>query len=199
MENKQLETLSKSNDFYLELWNQAKLGSRDAYAQLCESHYRTLFNYGINLTKDRELVKDVIQDLFLYLWEKRNTIGEINVMTIYLIRATRNNLISQLRKNQWNVLYDNFDSEDDLTDEQNIESCLIEYERYSQNEQRMRKAIELLPKRQREVLFLKFYQGVSHTEIANLMNINNQSVSNHLQKALITLRALFPNHWKKIF
>ncbi|MEA5427274.1 MULTISPECIES: RNA polymerase sigma factor [Arcicella] len=199
MENKQLETLSKSNDFYLELWNQARLGSREAYAQLCESHYRTLFNYGLNLTKDRELVKDVIQDLFLYLWEKRNVIGEINVMTIYLIRATRNNLISQLRKNQWNVLYDNFDSEDELTDEQTIESSLIEYERYSQNEQRMRKAIELLPKRQREVLFLKFYQGVSNTDIANLMNINNQSVSNHLQKALITLRALFPNHWKKLF
>eukprot|EP01137_Pigoraptor_chileana_P029006 Opistho-2@13620 len=189
MENKQLETLSKSNDFYLELWNQARLGSREAYAQLCESHYRTLFNYGLNLTKDRELVKDVIQDLFLYLWEKRNVIGENNVMTIYLIRATRNNLISQLRKNQWNVLYDNFDSEDELTDEQTIESSLIEYERYSQNEQRMRKAIELLPKRQREVLFLKFYQGVSNTDIANLMNINNQSVSNHLQKALITLRA----------
>lgn len=199
MENKQLETLSKSNDFYLELWNQARLGSREAYAQLCESHYRTLFNYGLNLTKDRELVKDVIQDLFLYLWEKRNVIGEINVMTIYLIRATRNNLISQLRKNQWNVLYDNFDSEDELTDEQTIESSLIEYERYSQNEQRMRKAIELLPKRQREVLFLKFYQGVSNSDIANLMNINNQSVSNHLQKALITLRALFPNHWKKLF
>ncbi|MEA5404032.1 sigma-70 family RNA polymerase sigma factor [Arcicella sp. DC2W] len=199
MENKQLETLSKSNDFYLELWNQARLGSREAYAQLCESHYRTLFNYGLNLTKDRELVKDVIQDLFLYLWEKRNVIGEINVMTIYLIRATRNNLISQLRKNQWNVLYDNFDSEEELTDEQTIESSLIEYERYSQNEQRMRKAIELLPKRQREVLFLKFYQGVSNTDIANLMNINNQSVSNHLQKALITLRALFPNHWKKMF
>lgn len=199
MENKQLETLSKSNDFYLELWNQARLGSREAYAQLCESHYRTLFNYGLNFTKDRELVKDVIQDLFLYLWEKRNVIGEINVMTIYLIRATRNNLISQLRKNQWNVLYDNFDSEEELTDEQTIESSLIEYERYSQNEQRMRKAIELLPKRQREVLFLKFYQGVSNTDIANLMNINNQSVSNHLQKALITLRALFPNHWKKMF
>lgn len=199
MENKQLETVSKSNDFYLELWNQARLGSREAYAQLCESHYRTLFNYGLNFTKDRELVKDVIQDLFLYLWEKRNVIGEINVMTIYLIRATRNNLISQLRKNQWNVLYDNFDSEEELTDEQTIESSLIEYERYSQNEQRMRKAIELLPKRQREVLFLKFYQGVSNTDIANLMNINNQSVSNHLQKALITLRALFPNHWKKMF
>jgi len=199
MENKQLETLSKSNDFYLELWNQAKLGSREAYAQLCESHYRILFNYGLNITKDRELVKDVIQDLFLYLWEKRNIVGEINVMTIYLIRATRNNLISQLRKNQWNVLYDNFDDEDNLTDEQTIENSLIEYERYSQNEQRMRKAIELLPKRQREVLFLKFYQGVSHSDIANMMNINNQSVSNHLQKALITLRALFPNHWKKMF
>ncbi|MFC0183808.1 RNA polymerase sigma factor [Pseudarcicella hirudinis] len=46
------------------------------------------------------------------------------------------------------------------------------------------------------MLFLKFYQGLDHQQIADLMDINKQSVSNLLQKALITLRTLFPNNWQ---
>lgn len=75
---------------------------------------------------------------------------------------------------------------------------MISGETYSQNEQRLRQAIALLPKRQQEVLFLKFYQGLEHEQISDLMDINRQSVANHLHKAIITLRTLFPNNWELI-
>lgn len=190
-------SLSKNNELYVSLWEQAQLGDRTAYSQLCEAHYRLLFNYATNFTNDKEAIKDAIQDLFLQLWEKRSTIGTINVMSIYLIRAVRNNLLYQMRKNKWQEFSMDVDSEEvNIADETNFEDQWISTEIYSQNEQRVRKALELLPKRQREVLFLKFYQGLSHDEIADLMNINKQSVSNHLQKSMNTLRTLFPNHWE---
>ncbi|MFD1818979.1 RNA polymerase sigma-70 factor, ECF subfamily [Pseudarcicella hirudinis] len=180
----------------LDLWQKARFGDKEAFCQLCENHYKILFNYATSFTKDRELIKDQIQDLFLYLWEQRNTINEIRVITIYLIKALRNNLLQHLRRNQWNILNDNFTEDLNFFEEMNAETSLISHEIYSQNEQRIRQAIALLPKRQQEVLFLKFYQGLDHQQIADLMDINKQSVSNLLQKALITLRTLFPNNWQ---
>lgn len=180
----------------LDLWQKARFGDKEAFCQLCENHYKILFNYATSFTKDRELIKDQIQDLFLHLWEQRNTINEIRVITIYLIKALRNNLLQHLRRNQWNILNDNFTEDLNFFEEINAETNLISHEIYSQNEQRIRQAIALLPKRQQEVLFLKFYQGLDHQQIADLMDINKQSVSNLLQKALITLRTLFPNNWQ---
>ncbi len=192
--------VKETNDWLISLWMEVKKGDRQAFNTLCEHHYRMLFNYACTLTKDRELIKDIIQDLFLSLWEKRNTLGDIHAMSIYLIKALRNNLIYHHRKNKFNFVENYFEAEDEyLSDFSNIEGEIISAEIYSQNEKRVRKAIELLPKRQREVLFLKFYQGKTYDEIAGIMSINSQSVSNHLQKAFSNLRILLPNDWVLAF
>ncbi|MFC0183809.1 RNA polymerase sigma factor [Pseudarcicella hirudinis] len=143
----------------LDLWQKARFGDKEAFCQLCENHYKILFNYATSFTKDRELIKDQIQDLFLYLWEQRNTINEIRVITIYLIKALRNNLLQHLRRNQWNILNDNFTEDLNFFEEMNAETSLISHEIYSQNEQRIRQAIALLPKDSRKCCFLNFIRG----------------------------------------
>jgi len=190
------QDISQTNEINLNLWQKAKVENKEAFCQLCENHYKILFNYATSFTKDRELIKDLIQDLFLHLWEHRNTISEIRVITIYLIKSLRNNLLQHLKRNQWSLPNDNFSEDLIFFEDVNAETNLISLEIYSQNEQRIRQAIALLPKRQQEILFLKFYQGLDHQQIADLMDINKQSVSNLLQKALITLRTLFPNNWE---
>ncbi len=189
-------SVEQKNEVYINLWEQSQQGSREAFSQLCQAHYRTLFNYALNFTDDREFIKDTIQDLYLHLWEKRTSIGTIHVMSIYLIRSIRNNLLHQMRKHKWQEFKSEFGEALEYTDGMSLEDEWVQNEVYSQNEQRIRKALELLPKRQREVLFLKFYKGLSHDEIAELMAINKQSVANHLQKSMTTLRTLFPNHWE---
>ncbi|MFY7890314.1 MAG: RNA polymerase sigma factor [Spirosomataceae bacterium] len=196
----QKASIKDTNTRLIFLWNEAKEGNRQAFNALCEHHYRMLFNYAFTLTKDRELIKDILQDLLLNLWEKRNTLGDIHAMSIYLIKALRNNLLYHNRKNKFNYVDNFFDSEEDyLSDFSTVEGDIINYEIYSQNEVRVRKALELLPKRQREVLFLKFYQGKTYSEIADIMAINPQSVGNHIQKAFSTLRTLLPSDWQFAF
>ncbi|MES2520396.1 MAG: sigma-70 family RNA polymerase sigma factor [Bacteroidota bacterium] len=180
---------------YLELLNRVKLGDKTAFNELCVNYYRLLFNYGYTITSDRELIKDVIQDLFLQLWEKRIGITDIDSIGKYLLKSTRNNILYQIRKNRVNFVDEFIEKDDNQPDNYTIENDIILNETLSQNEARIRKALELLPKRQREVLFLKFYESRSNDEIADLMEINYQSVSNHLQRALSTLRTLLPNNW----
>ena len=154
-----------------------------------EAHYKILFNYATSFTQDRELIKDTLQDLFVHLWEKRETL-RIQYLTVYLLRSIRNNLFQSFRENNLHpVSIDEaiHDRPDDFT----IESSLIFQETYLEKKMRIKEAIAHLPRRQKEVVFLKYYQGLSNEQIADLIQVNRQSVANLLHKAILNLRLTF--------
>lgn len=136
-----------------ELWSRFKAGEEKAFDQLAELRYRVLFNYATRFTKDRDFIKDCIQDLFLELWERHERLVDTPYVTIYLIKSLRNNLVRKLRQektwgetpNEWN--------EETLTDETTIERELIAAELLTEKEQNIRRAIGQLPTRQKEILF----------------------------------------------
>lgn len=177
--------------FYLDLWQEARTGNKEAFCRLGEDHYALLFNYGLNFTSDRELIKDTIQDLYLHLWESRGKI-QMEQVSFYLLKAIRNNILQTYRVPAGLSLPvdDQFFTE---TDENTIESKIIIQETTLTNNSRIQKAILDLPTRQKEVIFLKYYQGLDNEQIASLININRQSVANLLFKALITLRKQIPH------
>ena len=171
------------------LWQRSVAGDKAAFCQLVEAHYKVLFNYGATFTSDRELIKDTLQDLFIHLWEKRETL-RIQYLTVYLLRSIRNNLFQSFRGTSLDpVAID--EKAHELADEFTIENSLIFQEADSEKKQKIKKAIATLPKRQKEVIFLKFYQGFDNEQIADLMQVNRQSVANLLHKAILKLRITF--------
>ncbi|MBU1820180.1 MAG: sigma-70 family RNA polymerase sigma factor [Bacteroidetes bacterium] len=177
------------NAHFVILWQRSVAGDKEAFCELVEAHYKVLFNYGANFTSNRELIKDTLQDLFIHLWEKRETL-HIQRLTIYLLRSIRNNLFQSFRENQ---LYPVSIDQDlhDRPDEFTIENALIFQETDSEKKLRIKEAIDHLPKRQKEVIFLKYYQGLDNEQIADLMQVNRQSVANLLHKAILNLRLSF--------
>lgn len=177
------------NEHFVSLWQRSVAGDKDAFCQLVEAHYKVLFNYGINFTSNRELIKDTLQDLFVHLWEKRETL-QIQSLTVYLLRSIRNNLFQSFRENKLTPL--TIDKElHDRPDEFTIEKSLITQETDFEKKSRIKEAIANLPKRQKEVIFLKYYQGLDNEQIADLMRVNRQSVANLLHKAILNLRITF--------
>ncbi len=156
---------------------------------MVEAHYQVLFNYGTNFTSNRELIKDTLQDLFIHLWEKRETF-QIQHLTIYLLRSVRNNLYLSFR-NTKNAIVSIDANLHDRPDDFTIEKALIFEESVSEKKSRVIEAISNLPKRQKEAVFLKFYQGLDNEQIAELMVVNRQSVANLLHKAILNLRLSF--------
>lgn len=69
------------------------------------------------------------------------------------------------------------------------ESELIELEMFYENESKLKSLLTSLPKRQQAVIFLKFYEGLSIEEIAEIMDMNRQSVSNLLHRAILNLKS----------
>ncbi len=173
-----------------ELWVAFKKGDSEALGQLASAHYRTLYNYATKFTKDRELIKDCIQDLFLHLWDQRANLQSSPFVTIYLLKSLKYNLLKKLNQEKKWIL-DDIDADYAPVENSNVESSIIDLELFNENEQKVKSILSSLPKRQQEVIFLKFYETLSIEEIAEIMEMNKQSVSNLLQRAIQNLK----QHW----
>lgn len=183
-----------SNELSLDLWERAQDDDWNAFGELAELHYRLLFNYATNFTGDHDLIRDIIQDLYLHLWEERKSI-KMQQVAFYMLRAVRNKIFNSFRdkKSRAAALQEYFENESDFT-ESNIE--LISNEIELSKATKLTEAIEALPKRQKEVIFLKYYQGMDNEQIALLLNVNRQSIANLAYKALNNLRQQIPeNYW----
>ncbi len=180
------------NKHYIALWQRSVSGDKEAFCELVEAHYQVLFNYGTNFTSNRELIKDTLQDLFIHLWEKKETF-QIQHLTIYLLRSVRNNLYLSFRESKTTIV--SIDANlHDRSDDFTIETALIFEEVVSEKKDKVIEAISNLPKRQKEAVFLKFYQGLDNEQIAELMDVNRQSVANLLHKAILNLRISFDQY-----
>lgn len=169
------------------MWHRTQQGDHVAFRHLADRLYRSLFNYAFTFTHDREFIKDTIQELLISIWRKRERI-QIEFVRIYFLRSMRNQLSQELRRTKGAT--DRLDIEEcnGLSDFKNIESDIIRDEIASGEEHRLRAAVAMLPKRQREVVFLKYYEGLDNDKIAGLMHIHKQSVSNLLFKAVASLK-----------
>jgi RNA polymerase sigma factor (sigma-70 family) len=179
------------NEVLLDLWQQSKAGDSVAFCQLADKLYRTLFNYATSFTNDREYIKDAIQELMIHIWEKRQTIN-IQFVTIYFLKSLRNQILQEFRRNKHAYPYLDLDEIEEITDNQTVETEIEETESYLESQRKVRNAIEELPKRQKEAIFLKFYEGLENEQIAEMMQVNRQSVANLLFKAITTLKSQIP-------
>jgi len=175
----------------VELWLQLKSGDREAFAALYRMHSIPLIAYGIRLCPDRDILKDQIQELFVELWNSRENLSPTDSVKFYLFRALRNKLIRQEKNyHSRNAMIKWVAAADGALLEQPVESAIVEREMHESHMAVLREALKELTLRQQEVIQLRFYQGFSNQEIADLMNMNYQSVSNLLYKALSRLKEL---------
>lgn len=152
-----------------ELWDRFREHDEEAFSAIYLKYFPVLFNYGHQFTRDRDLIKDTIQDLFIYLREKRSGLSPTTSVKFYLYRAYKNRIVRNLRKSLsgWEELdyNDNKGFEIVLSQESNIINALIDEEL----KKRIEAAFATLTKRQKEIIIYYFYEGFTYQEIASLM------------------------------
>ena len=167
-----------------ELWKEVRHENQDALAQLFISTYSGLFQYGYRIIQNEALVKDMIQELFLNIWNKRNEISEAISVKSYLCVSLRRVLLRKIKR-QRNRSRREFDyistyKEETLNVEELIDKAEMEY----QKKQRLMEALLSLTDKQKEAVYLKYFDGLSNNEISEVMNVNKQSVYNHISNAI---------------
>jgi RNA polymerase sigma factor (sigma-70 family) len=166
------------------LWQKFCGGDKEALGRLAEENYLALYHYGTKFTTDKDQIKDCLQDLFLDLWEKRSVLTEVVAVKPYLFQALRNNLIRKVRRQ---TVFSELNDDQHSTDF-TPESAWILSETDQLMLHRLTQSIELLPKRQREALYLRYYENLSYEEIGEVMGLQRQAVANYLQYGIQKLR-----------
>jgi RNA polymerase sigma factor (sigma-70 family) len=170
-----------------QLWEAFRAGEARALSALFETYYDALYHYGLKLTGDEELVKDCIQNLFQKLWRRREGLRAVQVVKAYLFKALRRHLGDEtklLRRHRH--LLPAYTDSFEVT--YSHEEFLIAQQGDAEQSVKLLAALNQLSKRQREALYLKFFDGFSYERIAEVMSLNTQSVRNLVFNALRTLR-----------
>ncbi len=168
------------------LWNSFKKGNELALSMLYNKYVHHLYNYGMHTSRDHDLVLDCLQELFLRLWQKRDTVSNVSAVKSYLFKAFRRILIHQVieRRKSHQRSLDNTSFEFTPS----IESTLIEDELKAEQIIRLRLCIQSLTHGQREVIFLKFFNELTYREIADITDTQLDSVYNLVSKTIEILR-----------
>ena len=170
------------------LWKGLKQGDKEMFLSLYKKYYHSLLFIGLKEIKDAQLVKDTIQQLFLYLWEKRATIEEAKNVKTYLITSFLRKLTCDWKKskktNSLQVVW-NGSAEDP---QPNPEENLIRKDQQSHLFRVLMNHISDLPNRQRELIVLKFYEGLTYEEIVQRTGLSHSTVYNKIHEALKKLK-----------
>ena len=166
------------------LWDSFRNGDNQALTAIYNDHIQALFQYGSKLSSDTDFVKDCIHDLFVDISEHRSTIGGTDNIRFYLIRSLKHKILRSIKThNQTDRLNDY-----SFLLETAFEDQLFEQETNRHRRQCLRDALNKLPERQKEVIYLRYIMDFKNEEIAQIMCISHQAVRNTLHKAIEKLR-----------
>ena len=176
-----------SSDEAHQLWQEYRAGDMYALAKIMQSYYADLFHWGMRLRADREFVKDCIQEVFVNLWTMHESIRSVDSVRSYLLVVLKTRILRELvtKHNMHQVtLSDDYSFSVEFA----ADIHLIEEEQEVYQIRKLEYGINHLPNRQKELIYLRFYQNLSFEQIADVMHLGHQSVYNLLQKSLTTLR-----------
>ena len=163
-------------------------GNMAAFSQLYDLHINILFNYGLKLTIDKELLKDCIHDIFVKLYTKKDELGTIDNLKSYLFISLKNKLCDELRKRMY--MSDTTAEEVNAIAPTDVEDDYMEEEQRQNEFSLVKRLLDQLSPRQREALTLYYIEEKKYEDICEIMNMNYQSVRNLMHRGLTKLRSL---------
>ena len=166
----------------IQLWSRLKTGDRHAFDIIYRRYVDTLFKYGSRFSKDSNTVEDAIHDLFVYIWKQKENLSDTDSIKAYLLFALRNSLLKILKNKSRVELKD---QDPYLSEkEKSAEDTIIEDEEQEELKFVLKESMNVLSNREREVMYLKYFDGMSYEDICSIMNINYQSVRNLVSRSL---------------
>jgi len=177
------------------LWESFRKGDKEAFAALFREHYETLYKFGNKFTTDTELLEDCIQELFVELWQSSSQTHVLSVKA-YLLKSLKYKLLKAFRqKGKVIALTDNGEGHFEWSHE----TFLIAQQDSNEKKKLVLKALSRLSSRQKEIIYLKYYQGLSYEEVSEIMNINYQVARNLLYQAIKSLKMILAGSIELLF
>ncbi len=162
-------------------------GDDKAYAELYDMYVQMLFNYGLKLTSDQELLKDCIHDVFVKIYLKRNEKNAINNFCSYLLISLKNRLLDEFRRQTFTTPNEVEEYEYRRATE-DVERDYLHQEREMLQSVQVAHLMQHLTRRQRQAITLYYIEERKYEEICGIMKMNYHSVRNLMHRGMLKLR-----------
>jgi RNA polymerase sigma-70 factor (ECF subfamily) len=177
------------------LFRMIQKGDEIAFEKVFRKFHPRLYNFALKVVKNNEIAEDIIQDIFIKLWEKKEKIKPVNIEG-FIFKVLKNQCITHLRNLK---IIEN--ARFNLSNMSHIEELyridFIRDEPYVLIEQELQleidRVLNMLPDRCKEVFVLSRLNGLKNREIAQKLGINIKNVERHITKALTAFRIRFKN------
>lgn len=155
---------------------------RKAFQELFEEVNVTLIRFCWRYTKDEDASRDIVQDVFVKVWEKRATLDPDKSLLALMYTMVRNKALNLSRDSHYS---DGIDADDVATGNDPAPDEQVDFDML---EEHVRQWIDSLPPRRRQAFKLSRFEGLTHAEIATVMNLTPRTVNTHVMLALRDLR-----------
>ena len=186
--------------FSPELLQQIAAGDQAAFRQVYGSFYKRLYQFALAIVKTRESAEEIVEDVFVRIWQQRENLPSIQNLRVYLYTATKNaslNYLSAMAKASVTEPFDHIHvelAESTLTPEQILITAEIH--------QKIQKAVEALPPRCKMIFKLVREDGLRYKEIAEVLNISVNTIDAQMAIAVkritLAIEAEFGFSLKKV-
>lgn len=172
----------------IELWREIRSGSEKALHQLYMLHYDRLFRYGLHLGRDRAAAMDGINETFIDVWTHREHLPEVSHVSGYLFIIFKRKLSRPAAK--YDTVYAVTEVPFAVLDapQPSYEDLLIAYQTQQQQQDRLKRALDKLTSRQKALISLRYFEGLSIAEISRQEHIAARTIYNTLHTAIGILR-----------
>jgi len=166
------------------LWQRICSADAEAFNIFFELYWEAMFQYAYKILKRKEDAEELVQDLFINLWNKKEQLPEVNSVAAYMHTAMRNHVLNHLAKQKIKIsaLDDALDSYSKFPASATIE--------IKESEKMLALCMRALPQKMQEVFYLHRIRELSVAEIAAQTNTSQQTVRNQLNTAYKKLHAV---------
>ncbi len=180
------------------LWLAFKKGDREALDNLFRSYYPLLFQYGLKIYPDQNYIEESLQDFFLYLYDRRKNLNQPNSIKSYLFTSYRRRLLRRLEKKRMEKKVFEEASRWQPDIQFSIDEVIINAEDSHFQKEFFVRILNKLSSRQREAIYLRYYNDLSIHEISDVLCITYQGTVNTLHRAIKNLRkSSYWEEWRK--
>jgi RNA polymerase sigma-70 factor (ECF subfamily) len=159
-------------------------GDVNALEELFNHFYPRLYNFSRSFLKLETGIDDILQEVFIRIWQNRKNIRNEENFNAYIFTITRNLLLNELRRR----LNDSKLKEQIFKRSVAEEYLLSEQLEYHELKERINLIVNELPESHREVFILSRYEGLPHKEIAQKMDISEKTVEYHIRQSIIIIK-----------
>lgn len=172
------------------LWDEFKLGHESAIIHIYNTYFEKLLNIGCQFTNDKSLIKDCIQDLFIDLINRKNNLGNVKSIKLYLYKSFRRRIVKYIQFDKKKHSKENDIGSHYYKLEISHEEVMINAQLVEHQKEKIAKGIRLLSEKEREAIYYFYFLNLSYKEICEIFKYNQvKTVRSLVYQALKKLKA----------